>query len=131
MTLLRSTMCPQWIEFYFIPSYNYSIFKSPCTAAFLSQLREREKELKLEPDYAVDSYLKATSVQGKRQNAVTDFVIRVLGLEVRQPSIYLCPTCNVAIALTCNLSICVTALEQDCLVIFRRAVPCLAFLSNA
>lgn len=52
------------------------------SAAFLEQLRRREKELNLEPDFAVDSYLKATAVQGKRQNAVTDFVIRVLGLEV-------------------------------------------------
>lgn len=49
---------------------------------FLKKLREREKELNLQPDYALESYLKATSVQGKRQNAVTEFIMRVLGLEV-------------------------------------------------
>lgn len=64
------------------------------STAFLEQLRKREQELKLQPDFAVDSYLKATSVQGKRQNAVTDFVIRVLGLEVSHD--VSCP-CNKAI----------------------------------
>ena len=59
------------------------------SAAFLEQLRQKEKELSLEPDYAVDSYLKATSVEGKRQNAVTHFIMRVLGLEVTLLSISL------------------------------------------
>lgn len=47
------------------------------------KLQEKERELKLEPDFAIESYLKATSVEGKRQNAVTEFVMRILGLEVR------------------------------------------------
>lgn len=52
-------------------------------AEFLKKMREREKEMGLKLDPAVDAYLKATAVSGKRQNAVTQFIMRVLGLEVR------------------------------------------------
>ena len=48
----------------------------------LDRLRAKESEAGLKPDPAIDAYLKATSVEGKRQNAVTNFFTRVLGLEV-------------------------------------------------
>ena len=48
----------------------------------LDRLRAKESEAGLKPDPAIDAYLKATSVEGKRQNAVTNFIMRVLGLEV-------------------------------------------------
>ena len=54
---------------------------------------ERERELGLKPDPAVDSYLRATSVAGKRQNAVTHFIIHVLGLEVRGWAASYCMAC--------------------------------------
>lgn len=50
--------------------------------AFLEQLQAKEKEKNVTPDPTVDSYLKAIAVEGKRSNAVTQFVMRVLGLEV-------------------------------------------------
>ncbi|KAF6262511.1 ATP-binding cassette transporter [Scenedesmus sp. NREL 46B-D3] len=46
------------------------------------QLRAREKELGIEPDAEVDALLKASAVEGKRSNIVTDLMLRVLGLEV-------------------------------------------------
>ena len=48
----------------------------------LERIRAKEAEGNLKPDAAVDAFLKATSVEGKRQNAVTQFIMRVLGLEV-------------------------------------------------
>ena len=54
---------------------------------------ERERELDLKPDHAIDGYLRATAVAGKRQNAVTHFIIRVLGLEVRGWAPSYCMAC--------------------------------------
>lgn len=72
-----------------------------CAAAdFLRQIREKEKELQLKPDPAIDAYLKATALSGKRQNAVTNFIMRVLGLEVRS---LLC-SIRKKILLTCPVS---------------------------
>ncbi|KAF6262509.1 ATP-binding cassette transporter [Scenedesmus sp. NREL 46B-D3] len=45
-------------------------------------LRAREKELGIEPDAEIDALLKASAVEGKRSNIVTDLMLRVLGLEV-------------------------------------------------
>ena len=36
----------------------------------------------LQPDPYIDAFLKATAVEGKQQSAVTQFVMRILGLEV-------------------------------------------------
>lgn len=52
-----------------------------CTA-FLEHLREKEKEHGIEPDPYIDAFMRATAVSGKRQNIVTNYVLRVLGLEV-------------------------------------------------
>lgn len=54
---------------------------TPC-AAYVEELRKREKELGIEPDPEVDALLKAEAVEGKRSNIVTDLMLRVLGLEV-------------------------------------------------
>lgn len=51
-------------------------------AAYVEELRQRERELGIEPDLEVDALLKAEAVEGKRSNIVTDLMLRVLGLEV-------------------------------------------------
>ena len=41
----------------------------------------------IQPDPDVDAYLKASAVEGARKNPVTQYMIRILGLEVlHQPA---------------------------------------------
>lgn len=55
-----------------------------CAAAeYADQLRAAEKAQGIEPDAEIDALLKASAVEGKRSNIVTDLMLRVLGLEVR------------------------------------------------
>lgn len=49
---------------------------------FLRLLREKEKELGIQPDIDIDAFLKASAVEGHRSNPATEFIMRVLGLEV-------------------------------------------------
>ena len=48
----------------------------------IAQLRQKEKELGIEPDWEVDAFMKASALQGKQQSILTDYVLRTLGLEV-------------------------------------------------
>uniref|UniRef100_A0A7N2LPQ9 ABC transporter domain-containing protein n=1 Tax=Quercus lobata TaxID=97700 RepID=A0A7N2LPQ9_QUELO len=57
------------------------------TAAYVSQqmlaeLARREKEENIEPDPDLDIYIKAVETKGQEVNVVTDYIIKVLGLEV-------------------------------------------------
>ncbi len=51
-------------------------------AGFLRQLRDLEAKGGIHPDPDVDAYLKASAVEGTRRNPVTQYMIRILGLEV-------------------------------------------------
>ena len=51
-------------------------------AGFLRQLREVEAKMDIQPDPDVDAYLKASAVEGVRKSPVTQYMIRLLGLEV-------------------------------------------------
>jgi hypothetical protein len=51
-------------------------------------MREREKELGIEPDWELDAFMKASAARGKRRSIMTDYIMRILGLEVR-PSLLL------------------------------------------
>ncbi|CAL5435370.1 unnamed protein product [Camellia sinensis] len=48
----------------------------------LTELSRREKEANIKPDPDLDMYMKAASLEGQRANLVTDYVIKILGLEV-------------------------------------------------
>ena len=45
-------------------------------------LRRAERELGIEPDWELDAFMKASAAGGKRHNIMTDYVMRILGLEV-------------------------------------------------
>ncbi len=49
----------------------------------LQYLRVTEKEKGIKPDPAVDAYLKASAIQGKLFSPSTQYIMRLLGLEVR------------------------------------------------
>ncbi|KAF5936343.1 hypothetical protein HYC85_027472 [Camellia sinensis] len=48
----------------------------------LTELARREKEANIKPDPDLDIYMKAVSLEGQRANVVTDYVLKILGLEV-------------------------------------------------
>ncbi|XP_073317568.1 ABC transporter G family member 39-like [Primulina huaijiensis] len=48
----------------------------------LAELSRREKEAGIKPDPEIDAFMKATSISGQRSSLVTDYVLKLLGLDV-------------------------------------------------
>ena len=46
-------------------------------------MRAREKEAGLPPDWEIDAFMAADSVNGKREAIATEYILRILGLDVR------------------------------------------------
>jgi len=56
------------------------------TAGEIEELRRREREQGIEPDWEIEAFMKASIRTGKRNNIRTDYTLRLLGLEVRRCS---------------------------------------------
>ncbi|XP_030512931.1 pleiotropic drug resistance protein 2-like [Rhodamnia argentea] len=48
----------------------------------LAELSRREKEAGIKPDPEIDAFMKATAVAGQEASLVTDYVIKILGLDI-------------------------------------------------
>ncbi|KAK2399047.1 pleiotropic drug resistance protein [Trifolium repens] len=48
----------------------------------LTELLRREKEAKVKPDPDVDAYMKAAALAGQQASVVTDYILKILGLEI-------------------------------------------------
>ncbi|KAJ4707956.1 Pleiotropic drug resistance ABC transporter [Melia azedarach] len=48
----------------------------------LAELSRREKAANIKPDPNIDLYMKAAALEGQETNVVTDYVLKILGLEV-------------------------------------------------
>ncbi|KAG6389523.1 hypothetical protein SASPL_150993 [Salvia splendens] len=48
----------------------------------LAELSRREKEANIKPDPDLDVFMKACSIPGQEESVVTDYIIKILGLEV-------------------------------------------------
>ncbi|XP_050121835.1 pleiotropic drug resistance protein 2-like isoform X1 [Malus sylvestris] len=48
----------------------------------LAELSRREKEAGIKPDPEIDAFMKATSVSGQKTSLVTDYVLKILGLDI-------------------------------------------------
>lgn len=48
----------------------------------LTELLRREKEAKIKPDPDVDAYMKAAALEGQEASVVTDYILKILGLEI-------------------------------------------------
>ncbi|OVA06116.1 ABC transporter-like [Macleaya cordata] len=48
----------------------------------LAELSRREKEAGVKPDPEIDAFMKATAMAGKRTSLVTDYVLKILGLDI-------------------------------------------------
>ncbi|KNA08458.1 hypothetical protein SOVF_162410 isoform A [Spinacia oleracea] len=47
----------------------------------LAELSRREKEANIKPDRDIDLFMKASAVEGEEENVVTDYILKILGLE--------------------------------------------------
>ena len=59
-------------------------------AGYMMELRQREKEMGIEPDPEIDAFMRACTVSGKRHTLVTELTLRILGLEVSNCSLNRC-----------------------------------------
>ncbi|KAB1221288.1 Pleiotropic drug resistance protein 2 [Morella rubra] len=48
----------------------------------LSELSRREKEAGIKPDPEIDAFMKATAMSGQKTSLVTDYVLKILGLDI-------------------------------------------------
>ncbi|XWS16406.1 hypothetical protein CRYUN_Cryun34aG0084600 [Craigia yunnanensis] len=48
----------------------------------LAELSRREKQENIKPDPDVDFFMKATATEGQETNVITDYILKILGLEV-------------------------------------------------
>ncbi|CAD6267973.1 unnamed protein product [Miscanthus lutarioriparius] len=48
----------------------------------LSELLRRQKEAHIIPDADIDAFMKASAIEGEEANVVTDYVLKILGLEI-------------------------------------------------
>ncbi|EIE25913.1 ATP-binding cassette transporter [Coccomyxa subellipsoidea C-169] len=55
--------------------------------AEMAELRKREKRAGVEVEWAVDTFMKACALAGKRESLVTDYVLRLLDLEICQDTL--------------------------------------------
>ena len=53
-----------------------------CCIDELEQLRKMEAEQDLEADWEIDAFMTADTVAGKREAIVSEYILRILGLEV-------------------------------------------------
>lgn len=49
---------------------------------WLAELLRREKEAQIKPDPDIDVFMKAASIEGLKTNVITDYVLKILGLEI-------------------------------------------------
>ncbi|KAF1858637.1 hypothetical protein Lal_00044670 [Lupinus albus] len=48
----------------------------------LTELLRREKQAKIKPDSDIDAYMKAAALEGQKTSLVTDYILKILGLEI-------------------------------------------------
>lgn len=70
------------------------------TADELQELRKREAEQKVDADWEIDAFMTADTVQGKKEAIVSEYILRILGLEVSSHML-LCSTCHTSICACC------------------------------
>lgn len=54
----------------------------PLAAELLKRMRDFEREHDIEPDWNVHAFQKAQAIQGQQSSVATEYVIRMLGLDI-------------------------------------------------
>ncbi|XP_020581976.1 ABC transporter G family member 35-like isoform X2 [Phalaenopsis equestris] len=53
-----------------------------CRYDMLTELSRREKAANIKPDPDIDVFMKATSIEGKKTGVITDYIMKILGLDI-------------------------------------------------
>ncbi|KAK3001843.1 hypothetical protein RJ639_020587 [Escallonia herrerae] len=53
-----------------------------CRAEIMTEVSKREKEARIVPDPDLDTYMKAISVEGRRTTLQTDYILKILALDI-------------------------------------------------
>ncbi|XP_019444266.1 PREDICTED: ABC transporter G family member 34-like [Lupinus angustifolius] len=48
----------------------------------LSELSTRERQEEINPDPEIDAFMKATAISGQKTNLITDYILKILGLDI-------------------------------------------------
>ncbi|KAL5709532.1 ABC transporter G member 39 [Ranunculus cassubicifolius] len=48
----------------------------------LSELSRKEKEANIKPDPDIDLFMKAAALEGQKENVITDYILKILGLDI-------------------------------------------------
>lgn len=75
----------------------------------------------IDPDWDIDAFMKASNLKGKQQSIVTDYILRMLGLEVPGPALLMYPSAGLAFTrclhcLRTRLQVCEETIVGDQLV---------------
>ena len=65
-----------------VPSWQHLDTWCLCLAEELRELRKREKEQGIQSNWEIDSFMAADTLEGKREAIVTEYMLRILGLDV-------------------------------------------------
>lgn len=57
------------------------------SAEELRELRKREKEQGIHSNWEIDSFMAADTLEGKREAIVTEYMLRILGLDVSRSEV--------------------------------------------
>ena len=60
-----------------------------CVSDALQELHKREAEQQIDADWEIDAFMTADAVQGKKEAIVSEYILRILGLEVGTSTVYL------------------------------------------
>ena len=82
-----------------------------CFAEDLRELRKREKERGIQSNWEIDSFMAADTLEGKREAIVTEYMLRILGLDVSMHDSNCIPLQLWCFGYPCVLSHCHVAIQ--------------------
>lgn len=65
-----------------IPKLLRVLTRQACCADLLADIRKKEREMDIEPDWNVHAFQKAQAIQGQANSVATEFTIKMLGLDI-------------------------------------------------
>lgn len=62
--------------------YGKIVLTEVAAAEEMQELRQKEKEKGIQPDPEIDAFMKANTIEGKRESIETEYVLHILGLSI-------------------------------------------------
>ena len=80
----------------------------------LKEVRKREAEQQIDADWEIDAFMTADTVQGKKEAIISEYILRILGLEVRTSTVGLLDAHCSAWLASVVVSLCVSEQSVVC-----------------